>query len=184
VRLCALWDGADADKENIPTIIELIDHSEVIEVIAQETLAHWAGGSLTHVGPSEDDPQLRAEMERIHEKFGQRQAQTARNQLRGAIDDVRIILKSPRLASIMNLRHKHLAHSLEQTRLERKTGHVAPMKYGDEREVLNASLPIVKALYCWVNGTSFSFEDSRKIDRQYAEALWMNCKFNIPHPIR
>ena len=25
VRLCALWDSADPDKENIPTVIELID---------------------------------------------------------------------------------------------------------------------------------------------------------------
>jgi hypothetical protein len=25
VRLCALWDGADAEKENIPTVIELIN---------------------------------------------------------------------------------------------------------------------------------------------------------------
>jgi hypothetical protein len=28
VRLCALWDRAKADRENIPTIIELIDHPE------------------------------------------------------------------------------------------------------------------------------------------------------------
>src|SRR6476660_9073595 len=39
VRLCALWDRAEADKENIPTVIELIDDSEVIEALAQETLA-------------------------------------------------------------------------------------------------------------------------------------------------
>ncbi len=26
VRLCALWDGVDLPKENIPTIVELVDH--------------------------------------------------------------------------------------------------------------------------------------------------------------
>jgi hypothetical protein len=51
--------------------------------------------------------------------------------------------------------------------------------YGDEREVLDASLPIVEALYCWVNGRGFSFEDSRKIDRRNAEALWNGCTFKV-----
>jgi hypothetical protein len=37
----------------------------------------------------------------------------------------------------------------------------------------------VEALYCWVNGTSFSLEDSRKIDRKNANALWEACTFNI-----
>src|SRR5260221_12860401 len=42
VRLCAIWDGADPDKENIPTIIELIDNAEIIEMLAEETRSHWA----------------------------------------------------------------------------------------------------------------------------------------------
>jgi hypothetical protein len=50
------------------------------------------------------------------------------------------------------------------------------MKYGDEREMLLVSLPIVEALFCWVNGKSFSFEDSRKIDRKNATALWTGKK--------
>jgi hypothetical protein len=43
VRLCALWDGVDPEikKENIPTIIELIDNPNVIETLAQETTSHW-----------------------------------------------------------------------------------------------------------------------------------------------
>src|SRR3954470_12232173 len=41
VRLCALWDRAELEKENIPTVIELIDHPDVIESLAQETMAHW-----------------------------------------------------------------------------------------------------------------------------------------------
>ncbi len=38
----------------------------------------------------------------------------------------------------MNLRHKHLAHSLTQTQAE-KHGPVPPMKYGDETSLLEAS---------------------------------------------
>jgi hypothetical protein len=53
------------------------------------------------------------------------------------------------------------------------------MKYGDERDVLNAKIAIVEALYCWVNGSGLSFQDSRDIDRENAKALWEACKFTI-----
>jgi hypothetical protein len=79
----------------------------------------------------------------------------------------------------MNLRDKHLAHSLSETRRERKTGPVPPMKYGDEREVLSCSLSIVEAFYCWVSGKSFSFAASQEIARNNAGALWKRCTFDI-----
>jgi hypothetical protein len=53
------------------------------------------------------------------------------------------------------------------------------MKYGVEREILLASLPIVGALHCWVNVKSFSFANSQEIDRNNAEALWKRCTFDI-----
>ena len=37
VRLCALWDSAELEKENIPTVIDLIDHPDVIAMLAEET---------------------------------------------------------------------------------------------------------------------------------------------------
>jgi hypothetical protein len=182
VRLCALWDRAGDERESIPSIIELIDHPDVIEALAQETLAGWIGvGGHMITNPS-DDADLRALGEeallRSNESYGQEQAQKARDDLRKAITDVRAILCSQRLAGIMNLRHKQLAHSLSETSLDKK-GPVAPMKYGDEREVLSDTLLIVEALYCWVSGKGFSFEDSRKIARKNAEALWKQCTFHI-----
>ena len=36
VRLCAIWDGIDLDKENIPTVVALIDDDEIIEMLAEE----------------------------------------------------------------------------------------------------------------------------------------------------
>jgi hypothetical protein len=181
VRLCALWDRAEREKENIPTIIELINHPDVIEALAEETASHWqgAGGAILNASP---DPDLRVLEERAlqqsNEEFGQRQAQKARDELRKAIDDSRGIIASQKHASIMNLRDKHLAHSLSETRREKK-GPLPSMKYGDERDMLNATLPIVEALYCWVNGTGLSFEDSREIDRNNAKALWEGCKFTV-----
>jgi len=187
VRLCALWDRAGDDKENIPTIIELIRPPEVIEALAQETLGHWSGIGGHIMNPSKDPAlsALEAEcLQRHNEEFGQQQAQRARDELRKAIADVRAILSSSRLSSIMNLRHKHLAHSLTETKLEKKAGRIPPMKYGDEREILLASLRIVEALHCWVSGKCFSFADSQEIGRNNAEALWKRCIFDIQRASR
>jgi hypothetical protein len=138
------------------------------------------GGGV--LNPS-DDPELRSleaeALQRINEQFAQEQAQKARDQLHEAISGSRAILASEKHASIMNLRDKHLAHSLSETRREKKAGPLPPVKFGDEREILDATLPIVEALYCWVYGSSFSFQDSREIDRKNAQALWEACTFKI-----
>ena len=187
VRLCALWDRAEPEKENIRTIIKLINHPDVIEALAQETASYHQGIGGEVLNPS-PNPELRAleaqAFQRANQQFGQEQAQKARRELRKAIDDSRAIIASTRLASIMNLRHKHLAHSLSETwsekeRKENKVEPLPPMKYGDERAVLDATIPIVEALYCWVNGSSLSFENSREIDRKNAKALWEACTFTI-----
>jgi hypothetical protein len=60
VRLCALWDSVDLAKENIPTIVELVNHPEVIETLAQETAAHWQGSSPPRLLNPSDDPELHA----------------------------------------------------------------------------------------------------------------------------
>jgi hypothetical protein len=182
VRLCALWDTADPAKENIPSVIELVDHPDVIEVLAEETTAHWRGLGAANINPP-DDPELAKLVEeaivRSNEQFGQDQAQKARDELRKSIAESRSILASQKHASIMNLRDKRLAHSLSETRRENKVGPLPAVKYGDERNMLDATLPIVQALYCWVNGVSLSFDDSREIDRKNAKALWEACTFNI-----
>jgi vacuolar-type H+-ATPase subunit I/STV1 len=165
VRLCALWDSPKVNKkkkeipteESIPTIIELIDLPEVIEALAKEIQRQW---------PEADDD------EHAHE-----QAQRARVELRKAIADVRKISKSPMLRSTMNVRHKHLAHSLTKTKLEKKR--VAPMKYGHERKLLSKSLLIVEALHRSINRAGFTFANSQKIARSNAEALWKRCTFDI-----
>ena len=42
VRLCALWDSVDPDKENIPTVVELIDDEKIIDELAMEVRAQSA----------------------------------------------------------------------------------------------------------------------------------------------
>jgi len=123
VRLCAICDGANADKENIPTAIELINNEEIIDVLAAETRSHWTDGGGHLLNPS-DDPELAAiEHEAVkisNNRFGDEQALKAKTELMQAISDSRTVLSSPRLASVMNLRDKHIAHSLTTTRLEKR----------------------------------------------------------------
>jgi AbiU2 len=182
VRLCALWDRVDIEKENIPTVIELIDDEAIIDSLAEETRQHWANHGVVDMNAS-DDPETRALVEKslkqINVDFGNQQATKAKTQLLGAIDAARKILESAQLATVMNLRHKHLAHSLASTRLEVRQGPVDPMKYGDETAILEASIPIIEHLFCWVAGKGFTIEDSRKIDRKNAQALWHGCTFKV-----
>ena len=169
VRLCALWDSVDLDKENIPTIVKLIDDDEIIEMLAEEARSHYMSGAAFGAVDKE-------RLASIDQEFANEQTSKARTELKQAIADTRAVVGSAQLASIMNIRDKHLAHSLATTRREKK-GPVQSMKNGDETELLNASMPIIERLYCWVNGTSFSIENSQKIDQHNAEDLWTGCKF-------
>jgi hypothetical protein len=87
-------------------------------------------------------------------------------------------MKSDELKRIKNLRDKHLAHSLSHTKLENQGVPVGTMKHQDAHYVLDATLPIMEALYRWLD-SSFSFDDSRETARENAEALWTACTFNI-----
>jgi hypothetical protein len=182
VRLCAIWDGVGLERENIPTVVKLIEDDKIIEMLAEETRSrHMSGVDFGAVVKPENDPIIAAEMEQekqasIDPQYADERASLARTELRQVITDTRGVLSSLRLASIMNTRDRDIAHSLETTRRE-KDGPVQPVKYGDETKLLNASIPILERLYCWVNGKSFSIENSQKIDHDNAEALWTGCKF-------
>jgi hypothetical protein len=181
VRLCALWDRAELQRENIPTVIELIDDDEIIEMLGDENLRHWEGSDTRIIDPS-DEPKI-AELERqavrdADRQFGEQQAAKAKAELRHSIAVSRYIRGSGLLASVMNARDKHLAHSLIYTHRELH-GPVQPMKVGDETALLKASVRIVERLYCWIIGKGFMIDNSQEIDQRNAEALWNGCKFDV-----
>ena len=184
VRLCAIWDGVDAKKENIPTVVKLIDDDQIIEMLAEEARSrHMFGreGFVSYINP-DNDAIIAAVMEQeraasIDLEYADEQASLARTELRQAIAEAREVLGSPRLVSITNDRDKHIAHSLEASWRERKDGPVEPMKPGDETELLNASKPIIQRLCRWVNGDTRSIENLQEIDQHNAKALWTGCKF-------
>jgi hypothetical protein len=183
LRLCALWDTADEDKENIPTVVELIDDPDVIQALAEETRCHWAHFGGTILNPATNAESYAAECESLrrgNEQFGDEQAGEAVQAMKEAIASAREILDSTKLKSVLNLRNKHIAHSLARTRAE-KAGPIDPVKYGDERALLEMTCPIVEKLYLGVNGRSICLADFRETDRHNAHALWDRCRFDIVH---
>lgn len=182
VRLCALWDSADEKKENIATVIELIDDTAIIQMLADETCAHWADHPISSTPIEPPDPALeelaREGLKAANVAFGNQQAAMAVADLSSAINCAHDILASETLTSVMNMRDKHLAHSLEETRRE-KSGPVEPMQSGDETDLLNGSIPIIEKLLNWVNGKSFSIADSQQIDQANAEAPWRGCTIKV-----
>jgi AbiU2 len=181
-RLCALWDSAQ-HRESVMTVMELVDHDDVILALAEETFAAYANLPTTVYHQDHETEEMRNliadAMSRSNAEFGDQQAW---------IDDLKTAIKATRefecselMASLRNHRDKYLAHSLRSTRRE-KLGPVSPLKYGNETAVLERSLPIIEALYCWVNGTSISLTASRESDRRNAQALWGACTFENDVP--
>lgn len=185
VRLCVLWDRAELKKENISTVIELIDNEAIIRILAANAALPWTTGDPGHIAVVNPmgDPQRDAKiMEAVREsdkEFGIQASKRADWELRHTIAAARKILQSEQLRSLMNVRDEHIAHSLTETRRERRHGPIAPIKIGDETDLFERSIPIVERLYCWVNGTSLSIKESQRIDQDNAEALWKGCTFSI-----
>lgn len=181
VRLSALWDQAHIDNEAIPSVIELVDNEDVINTLAEAARAQYAKAPepLDKNETAEERETIESLLKRVNERRGKEHAQNAIAGLRKAIADGRAMHKSEKLKSIRNLRNKHVAHYLTQTKAEKDGEIIAPMKVGDEKPVLETSLRVIELLYCWVNGVGISFEESRKIDQKCAEELWSGCTFAI-----
>jgi hypothetical protein len=182
VRLCALWDSPRSNQksipteETIPTLVELINDLNVINALAAEARA----SSLVGV----HDPSL-VDISQALKKRARQNADKARRRLKKCIKTAQKIEHSALLDSVRNLRSKHLAHSLSETRREQKGRQgalppVLPVKYGDERKLLLDSLTLVKELHPWVKGGDFLFDHSRDIARRNAEELWKHCTFSVP----
>ncbi len=181
VRMCAVWDKPGEDRDNIPTVTSLIDRDSIIDALAEETRVYYAN-MPPHLFDLPDDPAERAfqieAVKRVNDKFGEEQATKARVALREAIAGTDAILNSQRLQSVRTMRDSELAHVLSP-REKKLEIEVERAKFHDETKLLEASIPIVEQLYCWVNGISFSLNESRQIHGGYAKALWNTCTFRV-----
>jgi hypothetical protein len=88
VRLCALWDRAGDDKENIPTVIELIDNDLVIDTLADETRSHRTNEAMALLNPSVEQDLNAAERDAMRQyelALADEKTDQARKELRLAI---------------------------------------------------------------------------------------------------
>jgi AbiU2 len=183
IRLCVLWDPRsreDLDVESIPAVVDLIKGGEVLERLRQDTwreFAHWPAANLGRFDESERE-MIEQAMRRHQEAFATERTQYLIRHLGTAIRWAEQLADSELLNSVRNARNKHLAHSVAETRLEKRQP-VANMRYGDERRLLWKSLAIINALYLVVNGTGFDWKGSIEIAKNNAQALWQGCEFKV-----
>ena len=181
IRVCAVWDSADPYKDNLATIVGLVDDPAVTKIVSDETASHWANLEGAMFSPS-DDPDLRKIAEQAlqdhNTAFGQKMADRDKAWLTEGITEAKTVLTSDKLHSTMNVRDKRLAHSLSITNREKK-GPVQPMKFGYEKDLLEAAIRITQKLYIPVTGKGFTFDDSWRIAREASGELWDACKFDF-----
>lgn len=182
VRLCALWETADEHSRCLPTIVELVDCAEVIELLANSAANHFQWSMDAANLPNGEGPssQVAVEIESENKKIRVEESSRAKGGLLKAIVDSRETINSSILKSVKNYRNKYLAHSLDQTRAE-KNQVVAPPKYDDERILLNRSLLIIETFSLWIRGINLSLDENLKYRRKEAGELWNNCTFAIPN---
>jgi hypothetical protein len=147
---------------------------EIVHLCALWDKFDWDGENILTVVDHIDSPCVLDMLSDAQD--GEEQANRCRDELRKAIKSANKIKDSPKLDAVMNLRHKHLAHYLAQTRRER-TAVLQPIEPGDETELLEHSIPIVEALFTWVHGVSLSIAECREFRRKNAHALWTGCTF-------
>jgi HEPN superfamily AbiU2-like protein len=121
VRLCALWDTMDKDREKsdrekecLPLVVELIDNPAVIKELAATAGSQYRPVDFQGRGITPDEAKF------IAASRNKSQAKRAQDGLKRTIARARQIMASPRLESLVNARDKHVAHSLATTRREKK----------------------------------------------------------------
>lgn len=185
VRLCALWDPPDSDRESIPTIIELFNEPALVDQIARD----WHDLYANEAEPSDldrsSDPELvtarKAWWKKNRSAFAQKEEQQVREKLAFAADKAAEVRSSLRLKVMRKFRNAYIAHNLtlpepDLTTVEKVTS----VRYGDETALLEDTIAVADALHSALNGTSFDWEESKQIARKNAAALWDNCAFDIP----
>ena len=181
IRLCSIWDRESVDRESIPSVLALVDNSEVRRMIAEETYAHHANRS-GRVLLTDDKPDFREIAEQMAhnyaEKRGRDQARKTISGLCRAIRNARALLNSDEMQRTRLHRDNHMAHALNPKAVDVEL--MKGARYGDERALFEKTIPIVDELYLWIDGSSYGWEDARENAQICAAELWKNCKFSIP----
>lgn len=110
--------------------------------------------------------------------MAENEGQKALKALRNARERIAEIEKSDLHIGLRNFRNKYVAHALVETSLEAK-GEVAKPKYGQERELFDQTVELMKELYFGVCNASYAWDMAREHSQRYANALLSKCQLNI-----
>ncbi|MBY0612460.1 MAG: hypothetical protein K2P80_09770 [Beijerinckiaceae bacterium] len=181
VRLCALWDKADINRESIPTVAALLDDAAVKRKLFAETEEHWSGqtADLSAFNMYQDEATRRAIESAItaHElEFGRQQAEHAKRQIAICIKSSDRVSRCGRFNAVLDHRNRYLAHSLDEN--YRKMS-VSNVRYKDAAWLTDISARIVQLLYNCVCGTGFDVKDARHNDAESARLFWHGVKMSV-----
>jgi hypothetical protein len=182
IRICAIWDSADHEKESIPSVVQLINSPSIINLLAVKLEASWNAVPSKNIsrktGDAERDQIITEIIKRKKAENDKKRAENTIAKLKDAINKAAEIEKSDELTALRNYRDKYLAHSLSKTRRE-KAGPVPEIKYGYERKILDETIPIFDGLLLGISNSSYSWEQYKENAVMCAEALWGACKFEV-----
>jgi hypothetical protein len=176
LRLTALWEDADEEKPSLPHAGELLDDNDVITELAEE-LYELHAQSL----PFEPiiEPWARELHRSSQERFGLTQSRKLTSAISSAIRQVRKVHCDPRMETLRNIRDKHIAHNLYQSRRDKSGKATAQLRYGYESELLKVTLSLIQKLNLWVCGTDLDVTlRPRQLSRRNAALFWKQFKID------
>lgn len=182
LRSIVMWDEVDPDKNSIPTVVYLIDHSAVRKLALEEAhsksmAAPPARRVRAPVGePAEDREAIRKILDSSRVADARMDRAATRSQLAEARRRANMLASRRRLASMRNFRDKFLAHSIEKTWAEKtRAAQKRPLplvSHGDDVWLLDHTQKILDLLHSALNGVQFPWSEIRNEAKQSADSLW------------
>ncbi len=180
VRLCTFWDKPSLERESILTVVELIESKEVRKALAEEHYRAHANRGVRLLGEHDHETAkvLNDVADQYQEEFACHQAKLSIKGLYRSTVRAQKLINSDKLRGVIAHRNNRIAHSLKLRPSAVETMSVT--RYGDERELFEETLWIVRELHLWINGSDFDFAGSRKMAARNASELWNACAFDVP----
>jgi hypothetical protein len=181
IRLCAIWDKPNPDRESIPTIIALFNTPELIDQLVTEVRASYANAPPGKFYDGDDAQEMATKKswwKRERETIIRQVEKVTRDKLSFAVGKAAEIQQSSRLKRLVQFRDRYIAHNLDiaQPAMSDEAS-VEHLKYGDETTLLADTVAVASALHQGLTFGAFDWNGSRAIARRNARALWEGCSF-------
>jgi AbiU2 len=116
IRLCAIWDKPNPDRESIPTIIALFNTPELIDQLVTEVRASYANAPPGKFYDGDDAQEMATKKswwKRERETIIRQVEKVTRDKLSFAVGKAAEIQQSSRLKRLVQFRDRYIAHNLD-----------------------------------------------------------------------